>query len=504
MIDFIKKHRFIIFILLIASFFRLYRIGDYMEFLGDQGRDVVIIRDFLKNGNFFFIGPQTSIGNMYLGPFYYYFIAPSLLLANFNPIGPAIFVALLGILTTYLVYLISQKWFSHSVGLIAAFLFAISPTIIKYSNFSWNPNIMPLFALLFTYFIWKSFSQSKFKNLIYATLSFIMAINSHYLALLLLPLPLVYFIIYLLKKPSLENKKAFIKYFTISLIIFLISLVPQIAFDIKHQGQNIGALITFFSERQTTVNLKAYKAIPLIWPLFTQINGSLLTAKVEFSAILISIFIFLGSLFYIYKNLLQIKKDPYHPGILLIIWYLIGLLGLGLYKQHIYDHYFGFLFPAVTMIAALLIHQIFQQKLLGKFLSVFILIIISFQSFSHNQFLFQPPRQLWTTQKIVRSIEQKSNNQPFNLALLAKQNYDPPYRYFFYESGAPLFELKDKITDQLFVICEPWQIECQPINNPEWAVAAFGWAKIESQWEINGIKVFRLVHNQQGIPIDKI
>ncbi|OGJ06212.1 hypothetical protein A2192_02240 [Candidatus Nomurabacteria bacterium RIFOXYA1_FULL_35_17] len=498
--EFIKKHRFIIFIILIASFFRLYRIGDYMEFLGDQGRDIVIVRDFLKNGNFFFIGPQTSTGNMYLGPFYYYFIAPSLLLANFNPIGPAIFIALLGILTTYLVYFISKIWFNHSTALIASFFFAISPTIIKYSNFSWNPNVMPLFALLFAYFIWKSFSQDKFKNLIYATLSFIMALNAHYLALLLLPIPLIYFTIYLLKKPTAKNKKNFFKYLAISSIIFLISLIPQIAFDIKHQGQNIGALITFFSQRQTTVNLKAYKAIPIAWPLFTQINGSLLAGKIPLPATLISLFIALSSLFYLFKNFSQIKKNLYHPGFLLMFWYFFGLIGLGLYKQHIYDHYFGFLFPVVTMLTAFLITYIFQIKIYGKIISVLIFLIIVFQSFSHNQFLYQPPRQLWTTKQIVQSIQQKSNQEPFNLALLAKQNYDPPYRYFFYQNKAPLYDLKDKITNQLFVICEPWQIECQPINNPEWAVAAFGWAKIESQWEINGIQIFRLIHNLGGTP----
>jgi hypothetical protein len=77
-------------------------------------------------------------------------------------------------------------------------------------------------------------------------------------------------------------------------------------------------------------------------------------------------------------------------------------------------------------------------------------------------------------------------------------NYDPGYRYILAEAKAPVELLQNKITDQLFVVCEPFQIECNPINNPEWGVAAFGWAKIDSQWEINGIKVFKLVHNPSG------
>jgi 4-amino-4-deoxy-L-arabinose transferase-like glycosyltransferase len=163
-------------ILLLGAFFRLYKIGDYMEFLGDQGRDVYIIRDFWQHGNLFFIGPQTSIGNMYLGPWFYYLIAPSLLIANFNPIGPAVFIALLNIATIYLIYVISRKWFSKPVGLIASFIFAVSPVIIKYSNFIWNPNIMPLFALTFIYFFFEAIFNQKYRYFIYASAAFILCV----------------------------------------------------------------------------------------------------------------------------------------------------------------------------------------------------------------------------------------------------------------------------------------------------------------------------------------
>jgi 4-amino-4-deoxy-L-arabinose transferase-like glycosyltransferase len=156
MLNFLKKNYLIISILLIAAFFRLFNIYGYAEFLGDQGRDLIIIRDFLVNHNLFFIGPQTSIGNMYLGPYFYYLIAPSLWLSNFDPIGPAIFIALIGIATVYLVFYLVKKIFDHlSAAYLAAFFYAISPVVIKYSTFSWNPNIMPFFTLLFVLFIYR-------------------------------------------------------------------------------------------------------------------------------------------------------------------------------------------------------------------------------------------------------------------------------------------------------------------------------------------------------------
>ena len=39
-------------------------------------------------------------------------------------------------------------------------------------------------------------------------------------------------------------------------------------------------------------------------------------------------------------------------------------------------------------------------------------------------------------------------------------------------------------------------MECNPINNPEWSIAAFGWAEVDSEWEIDGIKIYKLIHPQ--------
>jgi 4-amino-4-deoxy-L-arabinose transferase-like glycosyltransferase len=485
---FLKKYWLLLVILLIASFLRLYRISDYMEFLGDQGRDVTIIKDFLQHGNLFFIGPQTSIGNMYLGPYFYYLIAPALLLANYNPVGPAIFIALLSIATVALIFFISKKWFNPKTAYTASFLYAISPVVIKYSNFIWNPNIMPFFSLLFVYFFFESFRSKKFHYFIYASLAFIMVMNSHYLGLALLPftgLFWLYNLIVFIKTKSIDLKP-FIKYTLIAALIFIVSLIPQILFDIKHDGQNAKALLNFFTYRETTVNIKAYKAIPELPNIFNQVNTDLLTGRNKTVGVIISIIFTLGLI------PLVIKYKKQKPTFWIIFfWYLSGLVALALYKQHIYAHYFAFLFPAVFILVGFLINKF-------KFISIPFFILITIFSFINNPFCYQPNSQLKTVTQIDDLIIANSNNQDFNFALLAKQNYDPPYRYLLDNKQAKIVNLPDNLAEQLFVVCEPFQIECNPINNPEWSVAAFGWAKIDNQWEINGIKIYKLVKNPEG------
>ena len=485
---FCRENPFFVLVLFISAFCRLYKISQYMEFLGDQGRDVIIVRDFLKNGNLFFVGPQTSIGNMYLGPYYYYLIAPSLLLANFSPVGPAVFVALLSVLTTALIYLISKKWFNLFTAFTASLLFAISPVVIKYSSFSWNPNIMPFFALLFIYFFSKSVFNHQHKLLIWASLSLIMVLNSHYLGLLLLPVISLYWVIYLINNPS--RRKTFLKFSLIAFLVFLISLIPQLLFDLKHQGQNIKALLVFFTQRETTVNLKAYKALPHLFPLFSQIVSRLLTGKNTTFGLYFALFLLTVFIIYLYRLLKKLSQP--NPRLnLLLLWLISGLVGLGLYKQHVYDHYFAFLFPPFFILTGFLLSG------LKKIVALLLFLLLVFLSLAQNPFFFSPPRQLQTVNAIADSIIAKSAGQAFNLALLAKQNYDPPYRYSLLEKKASLLDLHNHLTEQLFVICEPHpDINCQPINHPEWGIAAFGWAKIDQEWQINDIEIYRLLHTQ--------
>ena len=157
-----KEAFYILVILLIGAFLRLYRIDEYMTFLGDEGRDAIVVRRLLVDFDPILVGPGTSIGNMYLGPLYYYMMAPFLLLFRFNPAGPAVMVAILGVITIGFVWWVAREWFPSTssgqasiAGLVAAGLYAITPTVIVYSRSSWNPNIMPFFALLTIYSIWQ-------------------------------------------------------------------------------------------------------------------------------------------------------------------------------------------------------------------------------------------------------------------------------------------------------------------------------------------------------------
>lgn len=122
-------------ILLLSALLRFYRLDEYMQFLGDQGRDAILIKDILVNHHIVAIGPPSSVGTIYLGPLYYYMMALVMLPFWLNPVAAAGMAALIGVATVFLIYYLGREWFGVKAGLIAAFLYAISPVTINYSRF---------------------------------------------------------------------------------------------------------------------------------------------------------------------------------------------------------------------------------------------------------------------------------------------------------------------------------------------------------------------------------
>ena len=452
-------------------------------------RDSVrIVRDLITKGNLVFIGPMTSIGNMYLGPLYYYLVAPALFLSNLNPVGPAIMVALLGVLTVWLTWFVGRTWFGKVSGLIAALLFAISPIAIIYSRSSWNPNPMPLFSLLCIWGIYQVWQNHKYFWLPLVGIFFAFALQMHYLGLLLLPVLGLFWLISLQKinKDKIQKPK-FIKKTCIAILLFLFLMSPLVLFDLKHAGLNYHAFKTFFTDRQTTVNLNPTKSDRFL-PVISTAITDLVLARQSVAVPLVSITVFLLSL------LVFIKSKWRKSLKLLFIWLGFALLGLGVYKQHVYVHYLGFVYPAIyLLLGAVLGYLAAKKELILKILSVLIIVSLVYLNIKHSPVFGSPNRQLQRTEAATDLIIQESKGEPFNFGLIAKQNYDESYRYFLENKHSSLEADQNKITDQLFVVCEDGD-SCQPEGNSQYQIAVFGIARVENQWQIDYLKIYRLRH----------
>lgn len=492
---------FLILVLLLASFLRLYRISEYMTFLGDEGRDVILVRRLLVDFDPILIGPGTSIGNMYLGPLYYYMMAPALFLAGYSPAGPAVQIALLGVGTVLFVWYVGRQWFGKVGALIGAFLYAISPVVINYSRSSWNPNIMPFFALLSIYSIWQVWHKNKFGWMIVAGISFAFVLQSHYLGLLLAPVLALFWLGAFLKarKSKLESARL-LKKSLVSLAVFVLLMSPLVIFDARHGWQNFAAMKKFFAERQTTVSARPWSAIPNLWPLTQKVSARLLGGMDKEVGKWAAIGLGIASLWLILTRG-KIEKDAKKGFLIIIVWLVVAFIGLGVYKQEIYDHYYGFFFAAPFLfiggVSQLLIEK---YKKLGIFLVIVSIIALAYVAIINSPIKYPPNRQLQRTIEVAQKIRIEAGSSKYNLAVIAERNYEDAYQYFLEAWNTKVTDIDSQrleatVGEYLFVVCELPKDKCDPTHSPKAEVANFGWSKIKEEWEIGGVILYKLAHS---------
>ena len=241
-----RRQAFMLFVILcVGVFFRLYRISEYMTFLGDEGRDMLVVKRMIVDHKFTLLGPTASVGGFFMGPMYYYLMLPFLWLWNLDPTGPAVMVALFGIATLYIVFHVGNEMFGYAVGLIAASLYAISPIIISYSRSSWNPNLVPFFSVLAMYGLWRVVVRKNFRFMFVVGLLFGFGIQHHYVFLFLVPVAGIFLAYY-------HHTVHDVSLYLYGLAGFIVGFSPYLAFEFRHEFANSRAILRFLAEGNET------------------------------------------------------------------------------------------------------------------------------------------------------------------------------------------------------------------------------------------------------------
>ena len=478
----------IIFILVIGAFFRLYRIREYLTFLGDEGRDVLVVKRMIVDGKLTLLGPITSVGSIYMGPVYYYMMAPFLLLAGFDPVGPAVMVALFGVGTIALIYVLMKQFFDDFAALSASFLYAVSPLPILYGRASWNPNVVPFFATVLIYSLLQSCLAGKTKWLIFAGFALGILVQLHYVTFLFFPVIAIMLFLY----RKVLNKKDFLAGFA----AFLLSYSPFLIFELRHGFVNTLGAWRFLWQQKA----EAAPGLLAIWSTIHDVSVRLFwrLVVVESAEITKIFMIFLAATVYI--KIRNLKKLGSKGAVtILLVWLIVGIVSFGLYRGVIYDYYLGSLFTLPFIFTGIAISSLFQFKKYGKVFSLGILIVLALFNLKHSPLLTPPSNLMRNTQEAARFVFEQSQGLPYNFALIAGKNSDHAYRYFLELWGAAPVTVENPtidpqrttVTNQLFVVCE--EEVCQPEGHPLWEIAGYGRAEIENEWKVATVRIFKLV-----------
>ena len=492
-----KSTLLIVFILLIAAYLRLYNISGYMTFLGDEGRDVLVVKQMIVDHKWTLLGPTVSVGGFFLGPIYYYFMLPFLWAWRLDPTGPAVMVALFGVATVYLVYRAGRDMFNSWIGLVASALYALSPVVIAYSRSSWNPNVVPFFSLLTIYLLWRYANEEKMRYIFWTGVSMGIGLQLHYLYLFLFPVVAIWLVLHDKAVKRLQS-------WMLSAVGFVIGYAPFLLFELRHGFPNTQSIIQFvLAGKDTGLVSEKYRII--IQDILFRLVGRLVLRLPQPE---------------IWQNVPGWQQGVWHWGIvgiftsgvlyllikrqrssdLLLLWGGVVAILFGFYKRAIYDYYFGIWFALPFFLTALGLYHIKRIRFIGPVIVTGTVAFLLWWNWQGQPFQYAPNNQLAQARSIAREAFHKTDSMPFNFALVTQGNSDHVYRYFFEVWGSPPIAIEPEFKDpqrktvagQLIVICE--LPDCKPLGHPLWEIAGFGTATISGTWQTSFVTIHKLIH----------
>jgi len=384
--------------MLLGLFLRLYRFDTYP--LGFDQIQILENSQAISEGHPRLIGPMTGPAQFYTGPLIYY-------LASFWQIilrSPYLLVATsvsIYLLSGVILYKLINKYLTSEYQLIYFILWAISPFVIKFDRVTWNPNLT-LVAALMVFFPMFRFVQKKKINILDAIvlwLGIFLGYQAHFSGLIL---PLLVFLIWIL----MIRRQLLRLLFCLSGLLF--SLIPTIVFDLRHSFLNFNGVMSFLTANQKSGEITYLR---MFWKniLITMENiGKVFFEQNSYVLVIITGIVCL--ILYLWKENRDRKQA------FVILWLLISVILISIYKKTSPEYYFIIQIPAILYFLSILLRKTLSEK--NKIL------LVGFVFFVYSFFIVQ---------KTVNSANALSFDNQMAAVKYLKQEINYGVSYFEYD-----------------------------------------------------------------------
>lgn len=451
----------LILIILVGTYLRLIGVlTNSFAFTYDVGRDMLAVYNIVHFHKIPLIGAilggASSAGfGVFYGPWWYYFLTPFFIIFSGNPQGIALVMAIIGILSIVLGFIVGEKIGGKFLGLTIAGLISVSPNLISLSSQIWNPNISPLFILLTLISIYKIFTQDrndKYYFFVGFLLAFIMDLEIIFGILMAVGIIISLAIIL---KNKLSFRKIFFSFFG-ALIIFL----PRIIFDVRHQFLMTKSILSLVfgnnSPHQSGqfVNILTERLIAML-NLFT----STLSNGNNFIGLIIILFI-LMSCYLIFKQKNILLKYFTFISYVVILIFIIGTVFL---SHDVWPHYLVGL-PIFFILLFSISILVLGQKLKTYKPSLIILTVVIILNLNPVSLFENFSKPLWVGDasvyrnqlEAVDYVYKQANGKEFKYVVYTPPLFDYTYQYLFIWYGPNKYHYLPKIQSNLaFFILEP-------------------------------------------------
>lgn len=405
---------------IIASIFLgFFRINELMTFIGDQGWFYLSSRDMLVNGDIPLVGIASSRPWLHQGPLWTYLLAFSLWIFDFHPVSGAYMTILLGILSVFVMFVVSSVLFSKRVGLISSLIYATSPLVIFNLRFPYHTSPIPLFAIALIFSLYKIIQN---KHIYLPLTIFLMSILYNFEIATVVLWPVIIAILgYKLFKNEIHFKEILNKkILTLSAIAFVVPLLPMILYDVSSgfpQTLKFAAWVFYrvvsllgFNQQHVFSIEKIIVMLNFFFNNFTK----LVFPQSSFVAFFILVALMSWMVYFIIK-----KKDKKSSFNLIFLIFFAPML-LIILNQTPSNAYLPILFPVTAILFSIFLDYVMSIKrmLIPIVILIFIIVVSNINFLLKNDFAFSKEGRMFTLakrQEAAYEILNVARNKDYNL-----------------------------------------------------------------------------------------
>lgn len=385
-----KIVRAVIFLLLLSIikyFFRFYRLAYFehdQEYLAAQAKMILVDKHLTL------IGAPTSVGGMFIGPAYNYFMAFIFWLTSFNPYSVAFVGNLWAVATIIAIFLVTRKLFDQKTAWFASGGALLSISFLNQAALPPLVEPIPLVSLLLLWLV----AQKK-PNLVWIAILIGLSFNLHFTAIFFIPMVVIGLAIN--KKKQLD-KDQYLK----SFLILSLMILPLALFELRHNFFITKNLFSFLSS-----GVKGNLALQSLrtWGIGLEAAGNLLFSSFQRDYKYLTSVIFVVGFWALRKN----RRD-----LLVLWWFLSPIIFFSFYKNHIINYYFSPSEPVFFIMVGTVLARIFCFRL-GRVAAIgylALVLAINFLAWYYNR----SHHSLFYKLQALDFIREKTNNQLFYLS----------------------------------------------------------------------------------------
>ena len=245
-------------IVLLAGFLRFYQIN-VTEFDDDQAAIFRMAYNAVHNGLIPVMSNGASIGIAHPPGVIFLYMLPALFSAN--PLGGVLLVAFLTLLGVILTYFFTHRYYGRFAGTVAALLYGTAAAPVHYARFIWQPNVMPLFTMLFFFALFWGVVERR-KGWFFPALALLGILYQMHETTLLLVVPLAIAVAF--SYTTIRKRDVVFALFALVIIFF-----PYLLWEMFTRFADVHTILTL-AKQHSTINSQSIVFYRLFLVPFTQ------------------------------------------------------------------------------------------------------------------------------------------------------------------------------------------------------------------------------------------